>query len=72
MSRKKSEQLGSVLDWLVAKRRSRAWLAEQLGHPRMWASRLFRGEVACSVPVLIRLVKLTGLDMEQLARECLR
>lgn len=63
-------QLGSVMEWLVANRHSRAWLAEKLGRDRVWASRLFLGEISCSVPVLLKLHKLTGLDLKRIAQEC--
>jgi len=70
--RKAAGQLNSVLDWLVEHRKTRTWLAERLGHRPMWASNLFRGEIACSVPTLLKLAKLTGLPLESLALECLR
>lgn len=70
--RRSTGQLDSVLDWLVANRHDRYWLAEKFGHRRDWSSKLFHGEIACSVPVLVRIAKITGLPLELLAGECIK
>ena len=72
MKKTKQGQLDSVLDWLVAHRRSRVWLGKRLGYTKSWVSQLFMGKIGCSVPMLLRLSKLTGIELEQLARECVR
>jgi hypothetical protein len=70
--RKQKEQLSSVLDWLVAHGHSRSWLSDQFNRSHMWGSRLFRGEIACSVPELVKLGELTGIDLRILAKECVK
>lgn len=73
---KRSGQLGSVLDWLIEHHHSRTWLAEQITskdgsrRDRFWASKVFLGEVACTVPELVQIYEITGLELLDIALEC--
>jgi len=63
-------QLPSVAAWLSDHRRTGKWLGEKLGHDKWWASKLLTGTIRCSVPVLVKLADITGIDLETLAKEC--